>query len=201
MRCTGCKEAVATRHASFRSHVGLVYGRVHRRSVGFFCPRCYEAEYRTHQMTNVLLGWWSVVAFFATLALLPANAFAHARGRRVPAIDPDAPADSDAVARAQNAGLWLERGSWFFGGAVVASLLAILCAALLALQAKPRFEEESMARGALVIGTVAAGGLGAWLFWCAFHPSSWRGLHKNLLASRAPVRKSAVRRRPRADRR
>jgi hypothetical protein len=177
----------------------MVVGRVQRRSAGFFCAKCYEDAYWTHQTTNLLLGWWSVGAFLFTLALIPANAFARARGRRAATISASTAADSEEAARAERTGLWRERGSWFFGGAVVAALLAAACLTLIALQEKPRFGEEHMQRWALAIGAALAGGLSAWLCWCAFHPSSWSRMYKSATSPRtsAPPTVARVRRRPR----
>ena len=68
-----CGQVAPTFPIKFEKNTGLIVFRLKETLAGNLCWPCIQAAYKSSQAHNLLLGWWGIVSFFATLIYLGDN--------------------------------------------------------------------------------------------------------------------------------
>jgi hypothetical protein len=80
--CQKCGSVRPVYHIKLDSNIGLLVIRFRRSVEGNLCWPCIQDEYRSHSVTNWLLGWWGIISFFATIGYLSANSASYYKAKQ-----------------------------------------------------------------------------------------------------------------------
>lgn len=73
MSCDQCGALAPTTYVEMHHNVGMLIARRVGSTVGHLCRKCVWKAFTDHTLKNVVLGWWGLISFFATLYFLLNN--------------------------------------------------------------------------------------------------------------------------------
>ena len=71
--CDNCHIEAQTTYVVFHRNIGLLYARHHETIAGNLCKSCINKYFWKYTPVTLVLGWWGVISFFATLFYIPNN--------------------------------------------------------------------------------------------------------------------------------
>ena len=83
-RCDSCRRVATVDYVTLEQNVGLVVVRFPKRFRGYLCRDCTAQLFWRYTLITVLFGWWGVVSFFVTFAVLARNVSTFLRTRALP---------------------------------------------------------------------------------------------------------------------
>src|SRR6476469_2044588 len=100
MACDGCGFAKPSAHVVLRHNVGMIVARRTYVTDADLCRTCLGAALKKHQLSNLALGFWGFISFFATIYYLVDNILAHGRAKaELDALETRAVANDEAPNR------------------------------------------------------------------------------------------------------
>lgn len=82
--CDRCKRTAPVDYVTLEQNIGLVVFRIPKRFRGYLCRTCSAHVFWRMTLITFFLGWWGVISFFVTFAVLYRNAVTYARTRALP---------------------------------------------------------------------------------------------------------------------
>jgi len=71
--CENCGQQAQLRFVDFYQNIGAIVLRFHKRVKGNLCRDCVEKYFWEYTGTTLLLGWWGIISFFASIMTIPNN--------------------------------------------------------------------------------------------------------------------------------
>ena len=79
--CDRCKRTVQVDYVTFEQNIGLIVFRMPKRFRGYLCRECSAHVFWRFTAVTLVMGWWGVISFFVTFAILYRNVATYARTR------------------------------------------------------------------------------------------------------------------------
>jgi len=71
--CQVCGRNAPTKHIHFEANIGMLFARRKKEIEGNLCKDCINKFFWNFTLTNLFLGWWGVISFFATIIFILKN--------------------------------------------------------------------------------------------------------------------------------
>jgi hypothetical protein len=76
-RCQICGDRLPIKYVEFYANIGMLFARRQLSIRGNMCKRCINKYFWQYTFTNLFLGWWGVISFFATIFFIINNTFRY----------------------------------------------------------------------------------------------------------------------------
>lgn len=84
IRCERCHRRAVVDHVTLEQNIGALVLRFPSRVRGTFCRSCISRAFWRCTLVTLVLGWWGIVSFFVTFAVLYRNLQVYRRSRALP---------------------------------------------------------------------------------------------------------------------
>jgi hypothetical protein len=85
MVCQSCGTEAPTKYIEFYSNIGVLIVRFEQFVKGNLCKSCIRENFWKHILINLLLGWWGIISFFATIFFMISNFISYVGTRKLEA--------------------------------------------------------------------------------------------------------------------
>lgn len=75
--CQLCGNKAPTKYNEFYANIGMLVARRQLHIKAKMCKNCTNKYFWKYTFTNLFLGWWGVISFFATLVFMINNVFRY----------------------------------------------------------------------------------------------------------------------------
>jgi hypothetical protein len=75
--CQLCGSTAPVMSVNLNANIGMLFMRREKQMKGRLCKKCISDTFWNFTMTNLFLGWWGVISFFATCAFMIGNIFQY----------------------------------------------------------------------------------------------------------------------------
>lgn len=75
--CQLCGNTTPVKNVNFNANIGMIFMRRTKQVKGKLCKKCINSTFWNFTLTNLFLGWWGVISFFATFAFVVGNTFQY----------------------------------------------------------------------------------------------------------------------------
>jgi hypothetical protein len=76
-QCDVCGKVAPTKYNEFYANIGMLLARRQMQVKGNLCKNCTNEYFWKYTLTNLFLGWWGVISFFATILFILNNTFRY----------------------------------------------------------------------------------------------------------------------------
>lgn len=83
-RCDVCRRSAQVDFVVLEQNIGLILFRIPKRLRAYLCRDCAASAFWRMTLITALLGWWGVISFFVTVAILVRNVRVYLRTRLLP---------------------------------------------------------------------------------------------------------------------
>src|SRR4051812_23867483 len=72
-RCQLCLKVVPVKTVNLNANIGMLFIRYEKHMKGNLCKDCINRTFWNYTLTNLFLGWWGLISFFATFVYMIGN--------------------------------------------------------------------------------------------------------------------------------
>ena len=75
--CQVCGAKAPVKYNEFYANIGMLFTRRQMHIKGNMCKNCINKYFWNYTLTNLFLGWWGIISFFATCFFMLNNIFRY----------------------------------------------------------------------------------------------------------------------------
>jgi hypothetical protein len=75
--CQICGVQAPTKYNEFYANIGMLFARQQKEIKAEMCRNCTDKYFWKFTLTNLFLGWWGIISFFATCGYMVNNIFRY----------------------------------------------------------------------------------------------------------------------------
>lgn len=75
--CQTCGVYAPVKYVEFYQNIGMLFRREQKSIKGNLCKNCINQYFTKFTLTNLFLGWWGTISFFATAFFMVNNIFRY----------------------------------------------------------------------------------------------------------------------------
>lgn len=71
--CQFCGAKAPVKYTEYYANIGMILARRELSAKGKMCRNCIDKYFLHYTLTNIFLGWWGIISFFATCIFIINN--------------------------------------------------------------------------------------------------------------------------------